>query len=167
MTMHADTSDASIEVVRLAAPDTHGLRAAVLRHDTPTDDVEFPEDLWPGVLHLGLRADGELVAVSTWVPRPAPAALALHDEGADSALNVQLRGMATARALQGHGLGGRLLEAGCAEMARQGAVLVWANARDAALAFYTRHAFEAKGDGFVEPITQLPHHVIVRRLTAG
>ena len=78
---------------------------------------------------------------------------------------VQLRGMATAAHLQGSGLGGVLLEAGCARHAADGRALVWARARDSALAFYLRHGFRVEGDGFVDEHTQLPHHLIVRRLT--
>lgn len=141
------------ELVEITAQDTHPLRLAVLRFDTPTKVVEFPEDGWPGALHLGLRVEGELVAVSSWVPR--------EHEGLAA---VQLRGMATSRVVQGRGFGGALLEGGCTRMAGRGEMLVWANARDAALAFYLRHGFEVVGDGFVDPHTQLPHHRIVRRL---
>ncbi len=141
------------EVVELRAEETHPLRLSVLRFDTPTKVVEFPEDAWPGAVHLGLRVGAELVAVSSWVPRP--------HEGAPG---VQLRGMATSREVQGRGFGGVLLEDGCARMAAQGVTLVWANARDAALAFYLRHGFEVVGDGFVDPHTELPHHRIVRHV---
>jgi predicted GNAT family N-acyltransferase len=123
----------------------------VLRFDTPTRVVDFAEDTWPGVMHLAVRVDGSLVAVSSWLPHEALAA-------------VQLRGMATSRAVQGQGLGGVLLEAGCERMAARGDTLVWANARDAALAFYLRHGFEVVGDGFIDATTQLPHHRILRRL---
>lgn len=141
------------EVVEITAEETHPLRLSVLRFDTPTKVVQFAEDTWPGVAHLALRVDGELVAVSSWVPRP-------HD----GVPGVQLRGMATARTVQGQGLGGVLLEAGCERMAARGDTLVWANARDAALAFYLRHGFEVVGDGFVDATTQLPHHRILRHL---
>lgn len=141
------------EIVELTPEQTHPLRLAVLRFDTPTKEVVFPEDTWPGALHLGLRVDGEVVATSSWVPRE-------HD-GAPA---VQLRGMATDRRLQGSGLGGVLLEAGCARQATAGVPLVWANARDAALAFYLRHGFEVVGEGFIDANTQLPHHRVVRRL---
>ncbi|MEY2755089.1 MAG: hypothetical protein RJB65_1447 [Actinomycetota bacterium] len=144
----------SHEIVLLTSLETHGLRLSVLRHDTPTKEVRFAEDDWPGTWHLGLRLDGELVATSSWVPRP-------HD-GHDDA--VQLRGMATARHLQGTGLGGVLLEAGCEEAARRGHDLVWARARDAALTFYERHQFVVEGEGFVDEATQLPHHLVTRRL---
>jgi predicted GNAT family N-acyltransferase len=141
------------EVVELTADQTHPLRLAVLRHDTPTKQVEFPEDSLPDTWHLGLRVDGEVVATSSWVVR------AYADEPA-----VQLRGMATARSLQGTGLGRVLLDAGCARVAASGVHVVWARARDAALGFYQRNGFEVVGEGFIDEATQLPHHVVIRRL---
>jgi len=143
----------ALEVVELSPNETHPLRLAVLRHDTPTKEVSFAEDDDPGALHLGLRVAGELVATSTWIPRPH------NDRPA-----IQLRGMATSRELQGTGLGGHLLEAGCQRAAESGAQLVWARARDAALDFYQRHEFVIEGEGFIDATTNLPHHVVVRTL---
>ncbi|MEI8238510.1 MAG: GNAT family N-acetyltransferase [Actinomycetota bacterium] len=140
-------------VIELTADGTHALRRSVLRHDTPTKEVVFAEDDLPGTWHLGLAIDREVVATSSWVPRAY--------EGAPA---VQLRGMATARHLQGRGHGGLLLEAGCIRAQRQGAAVVWARARDAALVFYEHHGFEVVGDGFVDEATRLPHHLVVRRL---
>lgn len=156
MTAHDDTALPNGLAVRvLRAEQTHPLRLSVLRRDTLSKQVEFAEDAWPGVQHLGLVADGVVVAVSTWVPRPHLGSPA-----------VQLRGMATDRARQGYGLGGVLLEAGIARQVANGVQLVWANARNTALGFYLRHGFVVEGDGFVEPVTQLPHHLIVRRCAA-
>ncbi|CAB4364623.1 MAG: GNAT family N-acetyltransferase [Actinobacteria bacterium] len=143
----------AIAIVELTAEQTHPLRLSVLRFDTVTKDVAFPEDTWPGARHLGLRVGDGLVAVSTWVPRPHLGQPA-----------VQLRGMATSRAAQGLGHGGTLLEGGCQRMAQGGTTLVWARARDAALEFYLRHGFSVEGDGFIDQNTQLPHHLIVRSL---
>ncbi len=141
-------------VVELAADETHPLRLVVLRADTPSRTVTFAEDDWPGTVHLGVRDSVGIVAISTWIPRP-------HlDEAA-----VQLRGMATAPHIQGHGVGAILLEAGCARASRLTS-LVWARARDAALTFYLRHGFTIEGDGFIDEQTQKPHHVIVRRLAS-
>lgn len=150
-----DRSTSRRLIVELAAADTHPLRLAVLRGDTATKVVVFPEDSWPGTLHLGVTVDGELVATSSWVPR--------DHEGRSA---VQLRGMATARRFQGTGVGGFLLETGCERHAALGVPLVWARARDAALAFYVRHRFQVEGDGFTDQNTQLPHHLVVRQLTA-
>ncbi|MEA3184669.1 MAG: hypothetical protein QOJ74_1146, partial [Ilumatobacteraceae bacterium] len=98
--------------------------------------------------------DGDaVVATSTWMP---------NDYRGEAA--VQLRGMATAEHLRGSGLGAILIEAGC-RRAAQVAPLVWARARDSALGFYLRHGFTVDGDGFVDDATQLPHHVIIRRIS--
>ena len=145
---------AELTVVEIAADETHDLRLQVLRNDTPNAIVTFPEDVLPGTFHLGVRdADGNLVAISTWIPRP------FHDEP-----GVQLRGMATAPPVQGRGAGAILLEAGCTRAAAT-ASLVWARARDTALEFYLRHGFVVDGEGFIDEQTLKPHHVIVRRLT--
>ncbi len=144
---------ADFTVVEITADETHDLRLQVLRNDTPTAIVTFPEDDLSGTFHLGVRdAEGNLVAVSTWIPRP------FHDEPA-----VQLRGMATAPHVQGQGVGAILLEAGCSRTAAT-APLVWARARDTALEFYLRHGFVVDGEGFIDDQTLKPHHVIVRRL---
>jgi len=142
-----------MEVTQITAEQTHPLRLAVLRAGTPTKEVAFAEDTWPGTVHLGVLADGQLIAVSSWIPRP------LGDRP-----GVQLRGMATAAHLQGTGVGGLLLEEGCRRCAAQGTITVWARARDAALAFYVRHGFVVQGDGFIDDTTQLPHHLVVRAL---
>ena len=144
---------AEYHVVELTAEETYPLRLAVLRNDTPNTELNFAEDDLPGTVHLGVRDGGELVAISTWVPRPY---------GVEPA--VQVRGMATAAHRRGQGLGGVLVEAGCAR-AVSVAPLVWARARDTALPFYVRHGFSIVGDGFVDDATGKPHHLITRRLT--
>jgi GNAT superfamily N-acetyltransferase len=152
------TGDTGWVVVELTTPQTHPLRRAVLRNDTPSDVVSFAEDDWPGAHHLGVVDGDELVGTSTWIPRPL--------DSQPEATAVQLRGMATAHSHQGRGVGAALLEAGCARALDAGAEVVWANARDAALPFYTRHGFVVAGDGFIDATTQLPHHVVIRSLLA-
>lgn len=144
-------------IVELTLDQTHPLRLDVLRHDTPTKNVSFPEDGWPGTRHLGVLDGGVVVGISTWVPRP-------FDVMPDVAA-FQLRGMATARSHQGRGVGAALLEAGCRQALDAEAELVWANARDTALAFYTAHGFAVVGEGFIDAsTTQMPHHLVVRHL---
>lgn len=143
---------AEFTVVELTAEDTHPLRRAVLRNDTPTSVVTFSDDTTPGTVHLGVRDARGIVAVSTWILHP------FFDEPA-----VQLRGMATAPNVQGRGVGALLLETGC-ERSASIVPLVWARARDTALSFYLHHGFAVEGDGFIDEATQKPHHLIVRRL---
>ena len=158
----------TLEIVELDATGTHALRRSVLRNGDPAASVVFDEDAWPGTIHLGVTDGHELVGTSSWIPRPLPAEFAVeradHHPADVPARHWQLRGMATANGRRGDGIGGLLVEAGCARCAAQGARLVWAKARDAALVFYGRHGFAVVGDGFVDATTQLPHHVVVRRL---
>ncbi len=148
-------STPDFHIVEITAEETHPLRLAVLRADTPTKEVSFPEDHAPGAIHLGVRIDGDVVAISTWVPRDAP-------DGTFPA--VQLRGMATATHLQGSGIGSVLIAAGRAHARSIDAVAVWANARDRAIAFYEREGFTVIGEGFIDTTTQLPHHVVITHL---
>lgn len=156
-----------LEVVEITAGDTHALRLSVLRFDTPTKEVSFPEDHLDGVVHLGVRdrdAVGDpIVAVSSWVPRP----YADPVDGTTDDRAVQLRGMATDRTLQATGIGGLLLDEGVRRMAAAGHRIVWARARDAALRFYERHGFAVRGDGFIDEATQLPHHLVMRSIASG
>ena len=145
-----------IEVLEIAAAETHELRRAVLREGRADAVVVFEGDELDDTFHLGVRDDGELVGVSTWLRRAYP------DRPGDDAF--QLRGMATVAGRQGGGIGATMLRDGCAHCAASGAVLVWARARDTALGFYTRHGFEVVGLGYVDLTTGLPHHDIVRVL---
>jgi GNAT superfamily N-acetyltransferase len=141
-------------VIELTAAQTYPLRLDVLRRGTPSRAVAFAEDELPGTLHLGVEIDGVVVGVSTWIDNAHPDLPA--DRGA------QLRGMATAPDLQGHGIGGLILETGVARMFAAGHEMVWARARDTALAFYERHGFVRRGVGYVDLTTGIPHHDIVR-----
>lgn len=146
-----------VEVVEVAAADCHELRARVLRADTLTREVRVDGDDRHDTFHLGVRgADGRLVAISTWIPRPHP------DHPHLPAL--QLRQMATAPEVRGSGLGARLLDAGVLRARAAGAELVWARARDTALGFYLRHGFVTHGGGYTDASTGLPHHDVVRHL---
>lgn len=144
------------ELVELRPEDTHALRRAVLRTGTPSEAVVFEGDELASTFHLGIRAGGEIVAVSTWMERPYP------DRPAER--GFQVRGMATADSMRGSGLGARLLAAGIERCREAGALLVWARARDAALGFYARHGFTTVGPGYVDLTTGLPHHDVIREI---
>ena len=132
------------------------MRRSVLRTGTPSDEVVCDGDDLATTFHLGIRCDGEIVAISTWLERPYP------DRPGDPAF--QLRGMATADTVRGSGLGAQLLDAGLERCRAAGAVLVWARARDAALPFYERHGFTTVGLGYVDLTTGLPHHDVIKLL---
>lgn len=132
------------------------LRMAVLRDGTPSTNPRYPEDDSPDSMHLAVLIAGEVVATSTWLPRPwaldavSPA--------------TQLRGMAVSKSRQGSGIGGALLHAGIDRAAERGSRYVWARARDTAIYFYERHGFTVVGDQFMDEATGVGHHLVVRDL---
>lgn len=151
----ADTPD--IEVRSVDATTVRPLRLSVLRAGMENRTVDFDGDDDPDTVHLAaFDADGTMIGTSTWLGRGCPLRPGVPA--------IQLRGMATAADLQGRGVGSILLSAGFVLCRDRRADIVWANARDAALPFYERHGFIAHGDGFIESVTQLPHHVVIRTL---
>ena len=152
-------AEPNFQVVKITTEETYALRTAVLRADTPTSDPKYAEDLKPGTVHLGIfDANKILIATSTWVINQWQEDL--------SATAIQLRGMAVATSYQKSGLGKLLLDSGITHAKTLNAKYVWAKARDSALDFYLRNDFISVGDGFTEGITQMPHHLVVRKVQA-
>jgi GNAT superfamily N-acetyltransferase len=135
----------------------HALRRDVLRAGDPAAEVSWPEDSIPGAFHLAVRADGAIVAVSSFYPMATP-----HRPGARA---WQLRGMAVQPAQQRRGYGVALLDAAIGRLRAAGAHVLWANARDTALGFYVGYGMHVVGAGFVAA-PGLPHHVVVLDLVA-
>ena len=140
----------------VTATEVRPLRLEVLRAGMADRTVTFDGDDDSDTVHLAAFDDsGAMIGTSTWLRRRCSYEPDLR--------GVQLRGMATRRHRQSQGVGSSLLIAGFDHW-RDLADIVWANARDAALAFYTRHGFSVRGPGFIESVTELPHHVVVRKL---
>jgi predicted GNAT family N-acyltransferase len=151
------TDQIDIYIRPMTSLEVRPLRLEVLRAGMVNQTVHFDGDDDPTTIHLGaFDQDQNNVGVSTWMQRPFPLA--------EEHRALQLRGMATAVNLQGQGIGALLLVAGQSHGREIGAHLIWANARDAALNFYNRHGFITVGEGFIETVTQLPHHKVVKYL---
>ena len=146
-----------INIRPMTSLEVRPLRLEVLRAGMVNQTVHFDGDDDPTTIHLGaFDQDQNNVGVSTWMQRPFPLA--------EEHQALQLRGMATAVNVQGQGIGALLLVAGQTYGREIGAHLIWANARDAALNFYKRHGYSTVGEGFIETVTQLPHHKVVKYL---
>ena len=146
-----------IHIRPMTSLEVRPLRLEVLRAGMVNQTVHFDGDDDPTTIHLGaFDQDQNNVGVSTWMQRPFPLA--------EEHKALQLRGMATAVNVQGKGIGSLLLVAGQSHGREVGAHLIWANARDAALNFYNRHGYSTVGEGFIETVTQLPHHKVVKYL---
>lgn len=144
-----------VSIQRMPVESIRPLRREVLRAGMENQSVDFEGDDEATTFHLAaLDHAGRIVATSTWLAR--------ERAGSPGRVAYQLRGMATAVDFQSRGLGARLVVAGLDVLAERGVEIVWANARDAALDFYRRLGFTVEGEGFIEPVTRLPHHVVVR-----
>lgn len=130
---------------------TRALRNAVLRPGQPVDAVHWPGLEDPGAATFAvLDDDGAALTTATVIPEPCP-------WRPDDVPSWRLRGMATAEAARGRGVGRLALDAAVAHARAAGAVLVWCNARDVALSFYERAGFVVAGDGFTNE-AGIPHH---------
>lgn len=157
--------DIPIRLVELDA--TFALRKAVLR---PWLTPEEARATWADAaehFQVGALKDGRVVSTAGFLIEAHPDYL-----GKFGGLQWRLRGMASEPALQGRGVGGRVLDFGIAEIARRLAArgepsaALWCNGRTGAQRFYERHGFRAVGEVFETPGTG-PHFVFWRRVDAA
>lgn len=139
----------------MAPEATYDIRRRVLRDGRVDAEVVFAEDDQPGTMHFGVveEEDGRPLAIASVVPMDCPV------RPARTAWRV--RGMAVDPAQRGRGLGGRLLEEIETRAVADGVEVLWADGRDAALAFYRRHGWTVVGEGYLTADTGLPHHRII------
>jgi GNAT superfamily N-acetyltransferase len=127
------------------------LRHAILRPGLPPESAVFDGDEAPSTCHFG-AFDG-LAAVGCL-------SFMRNDRGGPA---HQLRGMATAAAARGTGVGRALLHfADGALVAATGIRGLWCNARVESIGFYERVGWEVVSDVFDVPGVG-PHRVMIRR----
>jgi GNAT superfamily N-acetyltransferase len=150
-------------VEEVEAEATHDLRWRILRSRRAGAPVVFPEDARAGAFHVAVRdvdetgaGSGAILAVASFIPEETP-----YRPGRTA---VHLRGMAVDEPSQHHGLGRLLVTTVIERLRRDRAAVLWCNARDSAIGFYSRLGFEVVGDGFVLPESGVAHHVMLRDL---
>jgi GNAT superfamily N-acetyltransferase len=150
-------------VEEVTAADVLLLRAEVLRPGLPLEESRYAQDESPDAHHLAVRlSDGRIVGCATFFPDPWEGPSPPVDGPA-----WRLRGMATAPEVRGTGAGGLLLERGLEVVAAAGAVLLWCNARTAAIGFYRRYGFQVGADEFPSGPHNVPHYRAWHLLSSG
>jgi GNAT superfamily N-acetyltransferase len=144
----------TVEVRRATDTEVRDLRLGVLRPGA--DRVPSSYDLDAATVHIGAFCDDEVVGCASVFPDPFP----------DEPRAWRLRGMAVEPGHQGRGIGRLVLDAAVEAAEAAGAPMIWANGRVSAMAFYQRLGWEAVGEVFSYGPADLPHLVIVRRLSA-
>lgn len=153
------TGAPTVTVVATDAATVRPLRAAVLRPGLPLEEVVHPEDDLASTLHLAaLDDDGSVVGCATFLTEPYPG-----DPGRPA---WRLRGMATAEAVRGQGVGVAVLSTGLEAAAGAGVEVVWCHGRTSALGFYQRMGFVAEGEEF-RTAHGIPHRRMWRRVHRG
>jgi GNAT superfamily N-acetyltransferase len=121
----------SIEIQKVSTDDLMEIRHLVLWPDKPREFVKVPED--ESGIHFGLYFEGALVSV-----------ISLFGD----AQCIRFRKFATLPALQGKGLGSRLLQHAIMYAQTEGYTRMWCDARTEALGFYERFGFKKFSEPF-------------------
>lgn len=146
--MSPDRGDSLSRIQPITAPQTRPLRQAVLRPGQPLGRLVYPGDY--DAIHLGVRLDGDLIAVASFYPEPIPGAT-------DPAWRI--RGMATLPDHRAKGHGRCLVEQGLKRAREIQPGPAWCNARTTAAAYYEKLGFKPRGDIF--DIPDIGPHVIM------
>lgn len=132
-----------VEVKEINTVETYTIRHKVLRQGKPIESCTFEGDDLDFTFHLGLFYYGELIGVVTYMKNKNN----LFTEESQ----YQLRGMAILQQFQGKKFGNVLLEKGEQLLKTKKCNLVWCNARESAVNFYTNFGFQIKGHEFQIP----------------
>lgn len=130
----------AVEVRRIKAIDTYPIRHKMLRPNGTIEDCMFQGDGDELTFHLGAFVDQKLVSVASFYfernsifPEP---------------YQYRLRGMATLPEFQGQGLSSALLRTAFPVIKQNQCNLLWCNAREKAMGFYSNVGFLPTGEIF-------------------
>lgn len=149
------TENPHITVKTITTEDTIPLRHSELRQGMPIATCYFEGDTNADTFHVGVFFEDTIVCVVTYMKN--------SNTNFNQKQQYQLRGMATAKAFQGLGLGKLALQKGDTILKERNVDLVWCNARKIALGFYKKDGFSIFGNEFDIP-TAGPHYVMYKNL---
>jgi GNAT superfamily N-acetyltransferase len=140
-----------MEVLRIKSIDTYPIRHKMLRPNGTIEDCIFQGDNDELTFHLGAFVDKKLVSVASFYFEKHPSF--------EDAYQFRLRGMATLPDFQGRGLSSALLRTAFPVIRQNQCSLLWCNAREKALGFYTRVGFKPCGELFT--IQNIGKHMLM------
>jgi len=140
-----------VQVLRIKAIDTHPIRHKMLRPNGTMEDCIFSGDNDELTFHLGAFVDKRLVSVASFYFE--------RNDIFPDANQYRLRGMATLPEFQGQGLSSALLRTAFTAIKQNQCTLLWCNAREKALGFYTKVGLRPTGELF--SINQIGKHMLM------
>jgi len=144
-----------MEIRPITSTEARTVRLPVLRAGLPPESAILDHDDDPGTRHFGAFDGERLVGVATFFAEPCPLR--------PGPRAWRLRGMATLADMQGRGGGRALVAKGVGVARKDGAAVMWCNARTPARGFYEKLGFAAVGDEFDLPVAG-PHYVMIKDL---
>jgi predicted GNAT family N-acyltransferase len=156
----------AIEIGPIDPERSIALRHAVLRPHQRLDEVTLDGADAPDAIVMAATdgETGEVLCTAAIAPEEAPRELAEAVAGTPGR-HWRLRSMATTPARRSTGLGGAVLAAAIAHVAKRGGGVVWCSARLPAKEFYVRAGFVAVGDVWEAPMIG-PHQLMWRAVVA-
>lgn len=130
-----------MRIAFIKAKDCWPLRHQVLRPHQSIEDCDYPNDRNPDSFHLGAFDGERLVAVGSFYKE--------RHETVLGHFQWRLRGMAVLPDYRGQGVGAELIAFALDELKAKRADVVWCQARESAVGFYTKLGFATKGEPFV------------------
>ncbi len=127
-------------IKKITAKQTHKVRHEVLRIGKPIASCVFEGDELPTTHHFGLFFNDEIVGVLS--------AFAKNNPKIESNNQYQFRGMAVLKSFQGKGFGRDLLLFAENEIKNTKTNIIWLNARENALNFYTKMGYLTVNESF-------------------
>ena len=146
-----------LDVRRIALREALTIRHPVLRTGMPLEAAIFPGDEAESTIHLGAFAGEALIGVASVYHASFP-------EKPEEKPARQLRGMAVVEGERRRGAGLALVRECERHAGREGAMVIWCNARTPAVEFYRRARWITIGEEFEIP-TAGPHFRMWRALT--
>ena len=144
-----------IEIKKITAFETIIVRHPVLRPGRPVESCHFEGDDLTTTSHFGLFFESELVGVIS--------AFKAKNKLFSEENQFQIRGMAVLDKFQKMGFGEALLNYCENEIRLNNGELIWFNAREIAVGFYTKSGYEILGDLFQIPDVG-PHYILFKKI---
>ena len=144
-----------VSIESITEEETLPIRQDVLRPGRPKKECIFDGDDAPQTFHLGAFTDETLVGIASFV---------VDNNPYFSGKQYRLRGMAVLPEYRGKGFGKELVAFGEKLIQEKGFDVLWFNAREVALNFYSRLGFISKGEPF-EISTVGTHYVMYKKLS--
>lgn len=147
----------NFSIKKISTIETYPVRHPVLRAGRPLEDCKFDHDDLETTFHLGLFEKNHLIGVATFLKN--------NSSSFPESSQYQLRGMAILDRFQGKGLGAQLLNYAETELKLSQAELLWFNARERAVPFYSKLGYKTTGNTFdIKGIG--PHYLMFKKLSA-